>query len=152
MRISDWSSDVVLFRSAGFGQCRGDVGGADTGTSRKISSLSRTCPCSPSARRRPYPLHHEPSGTDIVGGDSSEIGLFRARSGRACHTAPRGAFTRHSRRNAGRGGTHRAGGVLHPLTRALLPAANSGYVVRSEEHTSELQSLMSISYAVFCLK
>src|SRR3546814_5375661 len=24
--------------------------------------------------------------------------------------------------------------------------------VRSEEHTSELQSLMSISYAVFCLK
>src|SRR3546814_2535823 len=25
------------------------------------------------------------------------------------------------------------------------------YVVRSEEHTSELQSLMRISYAVFCL-
>src|SRR3546814_2815307 len=27
-----------------------------------------------------------------------------------------------------------------------------GSVVRSEEHTSELQSLMRISYAVFCLK
>src|SRR3546814_6620258 len=27
-----------------------------------------------------------------------------------------------------------------------------GQVVRSEEHTSELQSLMRISYAVFCLK
>src|SRR3546814_4962212 len=27
-----------------------------------------------------------------------------------------------------------------------------GYQVRSEEHTSELQSLMRISYAVFCLK
>src|SRR3546814_3027313 len=27
-----------------------------------------------------------------------------------------------------------------------------GYDVRSEEHTSELQSLMRISYAVFCLK
>src|SRR3546814_10840702 len=26
------------------------------------------------------------------------------------------------------------------------------YVARSEEHTSELQSLMRISYAVFCLK
>src|SRR3546814_9470427 len=26
------------------------------------------------------------------------------------------------------------------------------YVTRSEEHTSELQSLMRISYAVFCLK
>src|SRR3546814_1753841 len=28
----------------------------------------------------------------------------------------------------------------------------SAYSVRSEEHTSELQSLMRISYAVFCLK
>src|SRR3546814_10111399 len=28
----------------------------------------------------------------------------------------------------------------------------TGYVFRSEEHTSELQSLMRISYAVFCLK
>src|SRR3546814_2907712 len=27
-----------------------------------------------------------------------------------------------------------------------------GYSARSEEHTSELQSLMRISYAVFCLK
>src|SRR3546814_10875250 len=36
----------------------------------------------------------------------------------------------------------------------LLGAENSrGYRVRrSEEHTSELQSLMRISYAVFCLK
>src|SRR3546814_6258575 len=35
-------------------------------------------------------------------------------------------------------------GRLHDL---VLPC-----VVRSEEHTSELQSLMRISYAVFCLK
>src|SRR3546814_4311250 len=33
------------------------------------------------------------------------------------------------------------------LASLLLDAAN-----RSEEHTSELQSLMRISYAVFCLK
>src|SRR3546814_5947314 len=32
---------------------------------------------------------------------------------------------------------------------ALKPTASAG---RSEEHTSELQSLMCISYAVFCLK
>src|SRR3546814_4140639 len=31
-------------------------------------------------------------------------------------------------------------------------AALNGLSVRSEEHTSELQSLMRISYAVFCLK
>src|SRR3546814_3712696 len=31
-------------------------------------------------------------------------------------------------------------------------AFEAGFVSRSEEHTSELQSLMRISYAVFCLK
>src|SRR3546814_2390079 len=35
---------------------------------------------------------------------------------------------------------------------AALGAAAVGPVARSEEHTSELQSLMRISYAVFCLK
>src|SRR3546814_2856759 len=37
----------------------------------------------------------------------------------------------------------------------INPPPNDGYtgdVERSEEHTSELQSLMRISYAVFCLK
>src|SRR3546814_10631351 len=38
----------------------------------------------------------------------------------------------------------RAGGA--PVPRSVMR------VVRSEEHTSELQSLMRISYAVFCLK
>src|SRR3546814_6542737 len=33
-----------------------------------------------------------------------------------------------------------------------VAAAHSGLGLRSEEHTSELQSLMRISYAVFCLK
>src|SRR3546814_5637713 len=40
----------------------------------------------------------------------------------------------------------RAGEVLAASTAALTAA-----VVRSEEHTSELQSLMRISYAVLCL-
>src|SRR3546814_5874651 len=39
------------------------------------------------------------------------------------------------------------GDGIHTLKRAELGAAG-----RSEEHTSELQSLMRISYAVFCLK
>src|SRR3546814_3957223 len=40
------------------------------------------------------------------------------------------------------------------LTRVLVVAAVPAEPValRSEEHTSELQSLMRISYAVFCLK
>src|SRR3546814_1545310 len=32
------------------------------------------------------------------------------------------------------------------------PVQPSRHLTRSEEHTSELQSLMRISYAVFCLK
>src|SRR3546814_1163706 len=35
---------------------------------------------------------------------------------------------------------------------ALAPQFHRGLCPRSEEHTSELQSLMRISYAVFCLK
>src|SRR3546814_16031858 len=37
------------------------------------------------------------------------------------------------------------------ISRKVL-SRTSGKAVRSEEHTSELQSLMRISYAVFCLK
>src|SRR3546814_9842115 len=36
--------------------------------------------------------------------------------------------------------------------RGRYPSINILRSVRSEEHTSELQSLMRISYAVFCLK
>src|SRR3546814_8909103 len=43
-----------------------------------------------------------------------------------------------------------------PARRAAQPARHVGQprrkLLRSEEHTSELQSLMRISYAVFCLK
>src|SRR3546814_5616642 len=35
---------------------------------------------------------------------------------------------------------------------AQIDRNSRGICIRSEEHTSELQSLMRISYAVFCLK
>src|SRR3546814_9585817 len=42
---------------------------------------------------------------------------------------------------------------LTPITIAdIARDATKGETIRSEEHTSELQSLMRISYAVFCLK
>src|SRR3546814_3385252 len=48
-----------------------------------------------------------------------------------------------------------ANSAQHSISRdkVRLPAVRGEYIgARSEEHTSELQSLMRISYAVFCLK
>src|SRR3546814_5993150 len=47
-------------------------------------------------------------------------------------------------------GPQRVGRYAHP--QAELHGEAGGALGRSEEHTSELQSLMRISYAVFCLK
>src|SRR3546814_4729190 len=44
----------------------------------------------------------------------------------------------------------RAGPAVFHKNRFVMQA--TGVATRSEEHTSELQSLMRISYAVFCLK
>src|SRR3546814_990786 len=44
------------------------------------------------------------------------------------------------------------GAARIPAKGRLLIVANHPSGARSEEHTSELQSLMRISYAVFCLK
>src|SRR3546814_2653194 len=42
--------------------------------------------------------------------------------------------------------------ALIRLPETHLPEKRRPLSIRSEEHTSELQSLMRISYAVFCLK
>src|SRR3546814_6622886 len=49
---------------------------------------------------------------------------------------------------------HAAGRLCNPHRRAATGGAGRwiARVARSEEHTSELQSLMRSSYAVFCLK
>src|SRR3546814_17878784 len=44
------------------------------------------------------------------------------------------------------------GAMLIPGPKPVAALGKAGPAVRSEEHTSELQSLMRISYAVFCLK
>src|SRR3546814_8315285 len=50
----------------------------------------------------------------------------------------------------------RLGTLIHDVRSTSLAvdgaAADISSGIRSEEHTSELQSLMRISYAVFCLK
>src|SRR3546814_3296148 len=61
--------------------------------------------------------------------------LGKKAAGQRQHCAQRGAGIESAKRGEGRG-------------QQLLGAG----IHRSEEHTSELQSLMRISYAVFCLK
>src|SRR3546814_8645259 len=81
--------------------------------------------------------------------------LFRseARTG----TEREGAGLRRAVDRAIRGrraaGADTAGRRILPLGQAVdLVVEQHDLAIRSEEHTSELQSLMRISYAVFCLK
>src|SRR3546814_1969829 len=59
----------------------------------------------------------------------------------------------HRRSGAGAADSTAAGfATAQQLDHRLAPSPRAGHARRSEEHTSELQSLMRISYAVFCLK
>src|SRR3546814_4814218 len=69
--------------------------------------------------------------------------------------ADRAVFTQFGELGVfGLGLAEASGGVGYSLVEEVLVARECGrfLVSRSEEHTSELQSLMRISYAVFCLK
>src|SRR3546814_8896989 len=92
--------------------------------------------------------------------------LFRNSRGRARAIERRCSRGRNRRRNhRGRGERDRSfGEQIHRFFSIhwhfdifespgeSLPRPSSALTSRSEEHTSELQSLMRISYAVFCLK
>src|SRR3546814_4233292 len=63
------------------------------------------------------------------------------------------AAGRQARRGAGRQARDRARvGALRRIQERAAETRPFSCFPRSEEHTSELQSLMRISYAVFCLK
>src|SRR3546814_2827050 len=51
--------------------------------------------------------------------------------------------------SSGRAAVAEGGSLVPETSEKPIPACSN---TRSEEHTSELQSLMRISYAVFCLK
>src|SRR3546814_2429418 len=138
MRISDWSSDV----------------------------------CSSDLLRQPLPQPHEE--VEAAGEGRPTPSVHRdGRQGRGFHrSADRGRSCRgeafgageHYRRCGGAGyreGDRAALAILGRLDEGTaLDAPSPGTAapgaarrrVRSEEHTSELQSLMRVTYAVFCLK
>src|SRR3546814_3434342 len=124
MRISDWSSDV----------CSSDLGARRPGEPRRAARAAR--PRSRGARAR--------SSLDRAGSF-----LAGSRGGPARPPGPAPLRCRPPARAEAKAAAVRILGhkVRHnEIIRGLHLSA-----ARSEEHTSELQSLMRISYAVFCL-
>src|SRR3546814_4491137 len=123
MRISDWSSDV----------CSSDLPPADG----QDALPERVREPEDGGLREPYLRPR--AGPRRRRSDHRARRVLLPRDARPCagpgawRGAPHADHRRRRRRRAG-------GGVEASLDR------------RSEEHTSELQSLMRISYAVFCLK
>src|SRR3546814_2274231 len=96
------------------------------------------------------PRHH-------VTGDRGRAGAQRSRGDVAHHMYPAArsrsnasSVSRSMARPARSGARVCSSSSMISSMVAALPAI--GDVMRSEEHTSELQSLMRISYAVFCLQ
>src|SRR3546814_3476572 len=129
MRISDWSSDV----------CSSDLRGPAPLRRVAVGVRAAIPERDGEARRRP---HRRPVAGDL---DRTEVDLAQPALDRRHH--------------------HRDLRLPAPALRTRGPAALPGPRLsaggadrqpdgrpRSEEHTSELQSLMRISYAVFCLK
>src|SRR3546814_3199210 len=134
MRISDWSSDVcssdLRLRIGGF-----RAGGRKGEEHRSADAAEQSEGARADDRERGEEKHKpERAEREIEARDEARIGHEDA-----------GALRRDGRGERGedcdRGGLHHEAGYLEH---------DRGD--RSEEHTSELQSLMRISYAVFCLK
>src|SRR3546814_4982613 len=127
MRISDWSSDVcssdLAVRPDRIGK---DVEASDLDQERCMADHGDTEPVH--ARFRRHGRDVDRRGPSVVGRTSSPPQEFAERS----------IGLRLARR------VEEADSIEMIRDRA--------FIIRSEEHTSELQSLMRISYAVFCLK
>src|SRR3546814_6639488 len=122
MRISDWSSDV----------CSSDLGAAALRIDHVDDDVERAADLRRELLgRNPRRQFHQP-GVALL------LDLLGHRIGKRVGGGALDGFE-----------AERADAVE---LRFLQPVHQVSEIVRSEEHTSELQSLMRTSYAVFCLK
>src|SRR3546814_3569752 len=150
MRISDWSSDV----------CSSDLSITD-----HTGRVSRTgCGGGPT----PAALMQDELGADVVVGPVGAVEAVQAHRSAAARGMDEAALAdidaevAHAAAAAEEHQVRRGqalGGDARPLVGGersrgarQLEVEHVAVEVRSEEHTSALQSLMRISYAVFCLK
>src|SRR3546814_2653289 len=139
MRISDWSSDVC---SSDLKSCRfGPFPGREAFAIASGSLLGKSV----SGEFRSQWSNAKLAGCGI------RIVRIRSRDVQdACPGGYLGSLRTICRKRVERG--HRRDTVAAPARTGRLRWKEDRDMTRSEEHTSELQSLMRISYAVFCLK
>src|SRR3546814_6592506 len=127
MRISDWSSDV----------CSSDL-----------------VPAWRAARHRAQPADAGADGDVVLARLRTPAGARSGLRAARCRRAgqPRQPVPHHPRHVPGPDGRLRAGTRPAAPLRVRALTRRPADQARSEEHTSELQSIMRISYAVFCLK
>src|SRR3546814_7679636 len=133
MRISDWSSDV----------CSSDLSGRHRPPEEAPAHRRRGLPDPDAILRLVKSPGEEQGGTGagrlLVVEDDPGV-MMLGGVGAGTHLEPSDAPGQRDHSGEGRGRHQRC----RPLAGDPLE--------RSEEHTSELQSLMRTSYAVFCLK
>src|SRR3546814_9115894 len=89
----------------------------------------------------------------LATGPANEPAMFDTHLACAGKTQPRAIGLPSPKPPAGRSGAVSRGPTREPgVSEGTNRLAQALAFARSEEHTSELQSLMRISYAVFCLK
>src|SRR3546814_2142936 len=141
MRISDWSSDV----------CSSDLGASVPSKSRNsaapVSSRGGGGGRWGTGERRESDTRASWRVARIVQAPLNPVRDF-------CGASP--PFLRPGRRPGDAveraEGLHDGGDQIRAILGGFMGAGGQPGVLRSEEHTSELQSLMRTSYAVFCLK
>src|SRR3546814_2044262 len=131
MRISDWSSDV----------CSSDLTADQTAGTPSADSIVTFTPAA-------LPLFHDWNTDAHAAALLSETAGFSIDRLSARRNSIPNSFMPTPARNR-----DRPKGMRTPVqARSAQRRTPSSMRPRSEEHTSELQSLMRISYAVFCLK
>src|SRR3546814_3737826 len=140
MRISDWSSDVcssdLSYDRAGIGDSRSTAALTPAGLSQQLSAL----------------LASLDIGQPVVVAGHSYGGLLAALHAAQAPAMVRAIVQIDPTPEFDNETIDAAMRILPLSGRFLQLCALLRIDGRSEEHTSELQSLMRISYAVFCLK
>src|SRR3546814_10473333 len=155
MRISDWSSDV----------CSSDLHGSEEQKQHYLPQIA-----SGALRLQAFGVTEPTSGTDTLAlrttavrdGDDYIVNGQKIWTSRAEHSDLMLLLARTTPRDqvekkvdglsiflVDMRAACNAGMTIKPIRTIMNHSTTE---VRSEEHTSELQSLMRISYAVFCLK